>query len=413
MTTPEFFNVQPVNAALDRLFSQWMPRPHSETLATQQAGGRVLAAPTASPTDLPDFRRSTVDGYAVRAADTFGATGALPAYLTVTGMVAMGTASALSIGQGQAVEIFTGGMLPDGADAVVMVERAQPFGADEIEVLAPVAPGENVIQVGEDVRVGAVILPAGHRLRPQDIGGLLAVGITTVEVAARPRVGILSCGDELIPPEAIPQPGQIRDINAYMLAALVEGAGGDAQLMGIARDTLEDYLRLARAGFDAADVLVLTAGSSLSTRDLTRAVMEQLGAPGVLQHGLAVKPGKPTLIGLCAGKPVIGLPGNPVSALLVARQILLPILRRALGETSSRPPTIPATLAANIASTTGREDSVPVRLIERDGVLYAEPVFGKSNLIYTLVRADGLVYVPLNSNGLRAGTPVEVELFDT
>jgi molybdopterin molybdotransferase len=412
MTTPEFFNVQPVNAALDRLFSQWTPRPRSETLATQQAGGRVLVAPTASPTDLPDFRRSTVDGYAVRAADTFGASGSLPAYLTSVGAVAMGAASALSIDQGQAVEIFTGGMLPDGADAVVMVERAQPFGADEIEVLAPVAPGENVIQIGEDVRAGAVILPAGHRLRPQDIGGLLAVGVTTVEVAALPRVGILSCGDELIPPAATPQPGQIRDINAYMLAALVEAAGGQAWPLGIARDTLEDYLRRARAGFEAVDMLVLTAGSSVSTRDLTRAVINQLGEPGVLQHGLAVKPGKPTLIGLCAGKPVIGLPGNPVSALLVARQILLPILRRALGETRSRPPTIPATLAANIASTTGREDSVPVRLIERDGVLYAEPVFGKSNLIYTLVRADGLVYVPLNSNGLRAGTPVEVELFD-
>jgi molybdopterin molybdotransferase len=265
-----------------------------------------------------------------------------------------------------------------------------------------------VIQVGEDVGQGDVILPAGHRLRPQDIGGLLAVGIVSIEVAARPRVGILSCGDEIILPEETPAPGQIRDINAHTLAALVEAAGGDAMVLGIARDTLADTLPLAQRGFAACDVLVITAGSSVSARDLTREVVNRLGSPGVLQHGLAVRPGKPTILAVCDNKPVIGLPGNPVSALLVARQIVIPIIQRLLGETPRPQATIQATLTANIPSTTGRDDSVPVRLIAQDGAWLAEPVFGKSNLIYTLVNADGLVHVPLNSNGLKAGAVVEV-----
>jgi molybdopterin molybdotransferase len=303
-------------------------------------------------------------------------------------------------------------MLPEDADAVVMIERTQPLSANEIEVLAPVAPGENVVQIGEDVSSNQMILPAGHRLRPQDIGGLLAVGITSVEVVSAPSVGILSCGDELVPPEETPQPGQIRDINAYTLAALTAQHGGDPVLLGIARDTFEDYQARAQAGFKQVDILVLTAGSSVSTRDFTSAVINGLGKPGVLQHGLAVKPGKPTIVGLCDGKPVIGLPGNPVSALLVARQLLVSILQRALGEKPQPQTSIRATLSANIASTTGREDTLPVRLTERDGTWVAEPIFGKSNLIYTLVNADGLTHVPLDSNGLKAGTVVEVVLFD-
>ncbi|MCC7449812.1 MAG: molybdopterin molybdenumtransferase MoeA, partial [Anaerolineae bacterium] len=302
-------------------------------------------------------------------------------------------------------------MLPPGADAVVMVERTQSLGNNEIEVLAPVAPGENLVQIGEDVARGAEILSAGHRIRPQDIGGLLAVGILSIEVVVPPRIGILSCGDELVPPEDEPAPGQIRDINAYTLAGLIQNAGGNPVLLGMARDKLDDFMTRAHAGFKDVDILVMTAGSSVSVRDLTREVIGSLGKPGILQHGLAVKPGKPTIIAVCDGKPVIGLPGNPVSALLVARQIVVPIVKRALGETPRPIATVRATLASNIPSTTGRDDTVPVRLLERDSALIAEPVFGKSNLIYTLVAADGVVSVPLNSNGIKAGTVVEVVLF--
>lgn len=410
-TDSEFFKVLPVEEALARLFAQWHHRVMPESLDVRQASGRTLAEAVYSPCALPAFRRSTMDGYAVRAADTHGASQSLPAMLRVTGRVVMGEPAEMPIERGQAVEIHTGGMLPPDADAVVMVEKTQTFGENMIEVMSPVAPGENVVDVGEDMLRGDMILRAGQRVRPQDIGGLLAVGELRVIVAARPRIGVLSCGDELVAPEETPQPGQIRDINAYMLAALIEQVGGVPVLLGIARDTLDDYRTRAQSGLEGCDMLVLTAGSSVSSRDLTRTVIENLGAPGILQHGLAVKPGKPTILALCDGKPVIGLPGNPVSALLVARQIVCPIIRRWLGVAAEAPARIQAILSANIASTTGRLDTIPVRLIQNGDQLLAEPVFGKSNLIYTLIHADGLMDVPLNSGGLKAGTLVEVERF--
>jgi molybdopterin molybdotransferase len=408
----EFFNVQPVRAALDILFTHWIPQAHTEIIDSRHALGRVLAVAPLSPMDLPMFTRSTMDGYAVRAADTFGTSSSLPSYLTLIGQVMMGAEPTIEVRAGQAAEIHTGAMLPPGADAVVMVERTQVLNGHEIEVLSPVAPGENLVQIGEDVGQGQAILPKGHRLRPQDIGGLLSVGVTSVEVVVPPRVGILSSGDELVTPDDMPAPGQIRDINAHVLSALVQQAGGESSLVGIVRDNLEDFLPRAQTAYSNVDILVMTAGSSVSARDLTAEIINRLGNPGVLQHGLAVKPGKPTILGVCDGKPVIGLPGNPVSALLVARQIIVPILKRALGETPRPSAMLYATLIGNIASTTGREDSVPVRLSKRDGAWYAEPVFGKSNLIFTLVNADGVAHIPLNSNGFRAGSTVEVSLFD-
>lgn len=403
-----FFTVKSVADALDLLRRETPTLARHERLSVADSAGRVVAGEPRSPIELPAFRRSAMDGYAVRAADTFGASDSLPAYLTRVGEVRMGEQPSVVVAPGQAVEVATGAMLPEGADAVVMVERTQPFGTDQIEVLAPVAPGEHVVQIGEDVELGAAILPVGRRLRPQDLGGLLAVGITSVDVVARPRVHILSCGDELVTPDDTPGLGQIRDINAAMLAALFTAAGAEASTHGIARDTFDDTLAKAQAAFAEADLLVISAGSSVSSRDLTSAVIARLGAPGILQHGLAVKPGKPTILAVCDGRPVIGLPGNPVSALLVARQIVVPLIAHLLGAQPEWPSSVRATLTHNVPSTTGREDTVPVRLRSRDGRLEAEPVFGKSNLIYTLIRSDGLIVVPLNSNGLRAGVEVEV-----
>lgn len=408
-TTHEFFTVKTVQQALDDLLPLITHFPPGETLPTAQARGRIIAEAPRAPLDLPEFARSSMDGYAVRAADTFGATPSLPAYLKVAGVVPMGARPDLRVQSGHAAEIYTGAMLPEGADAVVMIERTQAIGDGEIEVMAPVAPGENVVQIGEDVAAGDAILPRGQRIRPQDIGGLLAVGITQVTVSAQPRVALLSSGDELVPPDMTPTPGQIRDINAYVLAAMFEERGAQASIHGIAADTFDDLYAKARAALDAADMLVLSAGSSVSVRDLTREVINRLGAPGLIQHGLAVKPGKPTILAVCDGKPVIGLPGNPVSAALVARQLVLPVIDHLQAALPVRLPSIRATLTQNIASTTGREDSVPVRVITNaDGTFSAEPVFGKSNLIFTLIQADGLVTVPLNSNGLRAGTEVTV-----
>jgi molybdopterin molybdotransferase len=352
-----------------------------------------------------------MDGFAVRAADTFGASPSLPAYLTQVGSVAMGAVPELSVETGQTVEIQTGGMLPEGADAVVMVERTHCLSGNEIEVLAPVAPGENLVERGEDVPQGEVILPAGHRIRPQDLGGLLAVGTLEVEVAVLPRISILSCGDELVPPEATPAPGQIRDINSYTLKALLEEAGAEVTLLGIVRDNLDEFFRLAHSGLAQSDMLVMTAGSSVSTRDLTRQVIQRLGSPGILQHGLAIKPGKPTIIAVCDNKPVVGLPGNPVSALLVARCIVVPVVKRFLGEATALLSFVRATLSSNIPSASGREDFVPVRFLQLDGKVVAEPVFGKSNLIFTLANANGLVHVPLDATGLKSGTEINVTLF--
>jgi molybdopterin molybdotransferase len=248
-------------------------------------------------------------------------------------------------------------------------------------------------------------------MRPQDIGGLMALGITKVTVAARPRVAIVSTGDELVTPEATPGSGQVRDINTYTIAGIISEAGAIPVPGGIVRDEYESLLAAARDALGDADALVISAGSSVSTRDLTAEVVNQLGSPGVVVHGLALKPGKPTILGVCSGKPVLGLPGNPVSAMVVAGVLLTPLLRHMQGISDSPPPrSVTARLMRNVASAPGREDYLPVRLIDRDGEVWAQPVFGKSNLIYTLVKAHGKIQVPLNSNGLHEGEWVTVEL---
>jgi molybdopterin molybdotransferase len=408
---PEFFTVLPPDQALERLRAHLSPLP-AEILPLSEALGRALGQPIIAPEPLPAFPRSTVDGYAVRAADTFGATEGLPAYLRVIGEVPMGQAAGFTVGAGQAALIHTGGALPEGADAVVMLERTQRLDAETIEVLRPVAPGENVLAVGEDIQEGEVAFPASHRLRPQDLGALAALGMARVPVARRPRVAILGSGDEIVPPDQRPQPGQVRDVNTFSLIGLIRQHGGEPLACGIAPDRLEILEGMAREAFEAADVLVFTAGSSVSTRDLTATVIERLGPPGILAHGLAIRPGKPTLVAFCAGKPVLGLPGNPVSAFVVARMLLVPLLYLLQGVEPPPPRRQPARLTHNIPSAPGRIDWVPVRLIPQADGLWAEPVFGKSNLIFTLARSDGLVMVPLDLNGLQAGDPVDVWLWE-
>lgn len=408
---PELFQVVTVAEANARLRTHIAPLPRRELIPLHEALDRVLAEELRSPVDLPAFPRSTVDGFAVRAADTHGASESLPAYLTLCGEAPMGRAPEFTVGPGQAALIHTGGMLPSGSDSVVMVENTQHLDATTIEVVRPVAVGENVIPVGEDVSRGDALFPRGHRLRPQDLGGLAGVGIVRVPVVARPRVAILASGDEVVPADADVAPGQVRDINSYTIAALVRRAGGEPVLCGIAPDDPAILDRMARAALEDADLLVLSAGSSVSARDYTVGVIEALGAPGVLVHGVAIHPGKPTIIAVAGERPVFGLPGNPVSAIIAFGLFVAPALRRLQGAPEADPPTVQAVLTLNIASKPGREDFVPVRLERRDGVLHADPVFGKSNLIYTLAHADGLVRVPLDLSGLYAGSPVEVTLF--
>lgn len=411
---PEFFNVLPPEQALQILLDR-LPAAGAggaEHITIGEALDRITSEGVYASEDLPAFPRSTMDGFPLRAADTFGATEGLPAYFNVAGEVPMGQPARVALTTGQAATCHTGGMLADNADAVVMVENTQAVDANTIEVVRPVAPGENVLQVGEDVREGELLLPAGHRLRPQDLGGLTALGITGLTVARRPRVAILSMGDEVVAPEDRPSPGQIRDINSYTIAAMVQQSGGIPVCLGIVRDDFTEQLTAARRGLAESDLLVLSAGSSVSVRDLTAEIIDRLGAPGVLVHGLSLRPGKPAVVGLVDGKPTFGLPGNPVSAMIVFDLLVRPVIYRLSGCTKlPEPTTTSACLSQDIASASGREDYVPVRLITENGERAAQPVFGKSNLIYTLIRADGLVRVPLDRAGLYAGEQVVVRMF--
>lgn len=408
---PEFLTLTPPADALATLLGALPGALPAENVALAEALGRVTAAPVIAPHPLPAFARSTVDGFAVRAADTFGASDAQPAYLKQAGEVPMGAAPGFVLGRAACALIHTGGMLPAGADAVVMVEYTQPSRADEVEILRAAALGENIIQPGEDVAAGELVIPAGTRLRAAELGGLAALGIVSPLVSRRPRVAILSSGDEVIPAEQQPQPGQVRDVNAYTLSALVTETGGLPVNYGIIRDDLAVLQAAAAQALAESDVLVITAGSSASTRDLTAQVVNSLGKPGVLVHGVNVRPGKPTILGVCAGKAVIGLPGNPVSALVIARLFVAPVIEKLSGLAADCPrPTLAARLALNVPSSAGREDWVPVRVSGAAGSYTATPVFGKSNLIFTLARAHGLVRIPANATGLEEGALVEVTL---
>jgi molybdopterin molybdotransferase len=404
--TREFFAVRTVGDAL----AEFRParRTAVETVALAHARGRVPAAAVASPGALPGFARATVDGYAVRAADTYGASDGLPAYLRVTGAVRMGAAAGVTVEPGTAAEIPTGGALPGGADAVVMVEYTQVPTPGTVEVTRPAAPGEGLVRSDDDVAAGAVLVPAGRPLRPQDLGVLAAAGIVELGVRVRPHVGIVSTGDEVIAPSETPRPGQVRDATAHALAALVADAGAEPELYGIAPDDPEALATLLARAVADCDMAVVSAGSSVGARDATAEVIAGLGPPGVLCHGLAIKPGKPTLLAECGDVPVIGLPGNPLSALVVFRLVGVPVLRLLGGCTDPPPePVVPATLDREVRSATGRLDVVQVRLA--DG--RAEPLFAPSALLSTLAAADGYVVVPEQDSGLYAGTAVDVTLY--
>lgn len=408
----ELFNVLTPRDAFAKLEPYLRGPLAVERIRTEDALGRVLADDLRSPGSLPTFRRSTMDGFAVRADDTFGASEGLPAYLTIIDEVLMGRPALRSPKLGEAVRIATGGMLPDGADAVVMVEHTQDVDATTIEVLRPVAPGEHVIQVGEDVASGDLLISTGHLLRPQDIGGLLALGIVEVAVSQKIRVGIISGGDEIVSPDEAPGPGQIRDINSYTIAALVERAGHTPVRLGIVPDVYEQLEQASRDGLPLVDVLILSAGSSVSTRDMTAQVIAALGTPGVLVHGVSLKPGKPTILAMIDDKPVFGLPGNPVSCMVTFDLFVAPTLHRLAGRTDAEHrQSAAARLTRNVASAPGREDYFQVRMEQRPDGLWAEPVFGKSNLIYTLVKSDGMVRIDLDNSGLMEGQWVQVILF--
>ncbi len=405
-TGREFFTVRAVSEAL----AEFRPGHITpvETVSLGDAYGRVPDGEIVAGEALPGFDRSSVDGYAVRAADTFGSSESIPGYLRVTGAVRMGAAVSHAVGSGVAVAIPTGGMLPAGADAVVMIEHTAEATADTIEVVRPVAPGENVVRFDEDAAAGAALVHRGRPLRAQDVALLAAAGVVEVAVHAAPRVTILATGDEVMPPDtASLSPGQVRDALSVSVGALVREAGGVLAPGAIVPDDDVALREALTAAVGAGDVVVICAGSSVGMRDQTAGAVAALPNAETWCHGLAIKPGKPTLLAHSGGVPIIGLPGNPRSALVVFRLIGMPVVRRVGGWTAEpRVGTIRSTLARDLPSAAGRLDLVQVRL--SDDARLAEPIFGSSALLSVLTAADGYVIVPEDANGLSAGEPVEV-----
>lgn len=406
-TGREFFVARTVAQAL----AEFRPghRTASERVALDDASGRVPVAEVLADQALPGFDRSSVDGYAVRAQDTFGSSDAIPAYLTVAGSVAMGAAADLRLAAHTAVAIPTGGALPAGADAVVMIEYTQEAISGTIEVVRPVAPGEGIVRHDEDIAPGQPALLPGRPLRAQDVAMLAALGVTEVEVHARPRVAILATGDEVVAPDHGPlQPGQVRDALSSSVGALVRESGGQPGRSRIIPDDREALHSALQQALADSDMVVICAGSSVGGRDETAAAVAALPGASIWCHGLAIKPGKPTLLADSDGIPIIGLPGNPRSALVVFRLLGMPLVRRAGGWTQEpRSGSAPCRLTRDLPSAAGRLDVVQVRVHDDQ----AEPIFGPSALLSVLTEADGYLIVPEDANGLSAGELVEVSFY--
>jgi molybdopterin molybdotransferase len=387
-----------------RFAEAWTPSYGVEEIATPDALGRVLAQAILSPEDLPPFRRALMDGFACRAADIVWA----PTRLKVVDDIQMGTQATVPLAQGEAARIPTGGMLPEGADVVVPVEQTVPE-EGRVLIRTGLAAGRHLIERGEDVRAGEALLSEGHRLRPPDLGALMGLGILRIPVYRLPRVGILSTGDEVVPSEETPPFGKIRDLNSYALAAGVQALGALPHRYGIVADDAETLYNAARAALAESDLLLFNGGTSVGPKDVVAAVIDRLGRPGVLVHGVDIRPGKPTVFALCDGKPVFGLPGQPVSALNTFDQFVAPVLRRML-KVPEAPPTVRARLTEAIRSADGREDHVRVTLARDGDAWQATPLPGVSAMITTMTRAHGITVIPAGEPGFSAADEVEVRL---
>jgi molybdopterin molybdotransferase len=412
LTDSLFKDILPLEQAL-ALVNQTFSQPKdscTELVNLTQAVGRVLADRVVSPSNLPGFRRSTVDGFALRAEDTYGATEAKPAWLRVIGEVKMGQIPGFALSPGETALISTGGAMPQGADAVVMVEYTFQELKDEVEVQRPVAVGENVIEADADTREGEEVFAPGLVLRPEHIGLLCGLGIEAIEVRLRLRAVVFSTGDEVVAPGNSVNPGQVRDINGPMLVAALSRDGCQASYGGILPDSLDEVTGALVEALAASDIILISGGSSVGQRDHTAAAINSLGPPGVLVHGIGIKPGKPTIIGMSSGGcPIIGMPGNPTSAQVVYTVIIRQLLHRLqTGRPAPPPATLKAEFTRSLQGSSGRWEYVRVRLEQRDGRTLAIPLLGESGLISTLAYADGLVALSPTVKGIEAGTMVEV-----
>ena len=384
-----------------------------ESVPLDRVFGRILGRDVVSPENLPGFPRSSMDGYAVRAKDTFGATESLPAFLDVSGEVLMGSVPTMKVAAGQAVRISTGGMLPEGADGVVMIEYCHALDEKTIEVSRTISPQENVIQFDDDIKKGDLVLEKGRLLRPQELGAMAGLGLQEVSVYRKPKVAIISTGDEVIPLNEIPEPGQVRDINTYTLSAFCVQKGAEPLPLGLCGDNFDKLRAMVDKGLREADSIWISGGSSVGTRDLTVKVFESFDPMEILVHGISISPGKPTIIARAGSRAIFGLPGHTASAMVVAEVFLTPFLAKLAGKAhpfADDRPLVQARLSRNIESASGRDDYIRVRLQKDDKGWTADPVFGKSGLISTLVEADGLVRIDRNTEGLYQDQVVGVRI---
>lgn len=383
----------------------------SEEVRITEALGRVLSADVYSLHPVPDFRRSTVDGYAVRAKDTQGASESLPAFLEVVEEVVMGQEAKAKIISGQCAYVPTGGMVPEGADAMVMVEYSEPFDEDHIAVYDAVSPGRNVVGIGEDILGNKVLLSKGTVIRAQEIGALSSAGILEVGVYREMRLTIVSTGDELVEASANLSMGQIRDVNTNALEALAKKHGFVVVRSIVLRDEEAHLKKTVKEAMKDSDMVIVSGGSSQGKKDVTAKVMDELGNPGVFTHGIALKPGKPTIGGYDkeTATILIGLPGHPVAAMMVFELFGVWILEELTGKKKRKE--IIAAMETNVPSAPGKATCQLIELIESSDGYLARPIFGKSGLITTLTRADGYTMIEVNKEGLKPGELVKVHLF--
>lgn len=394
----------PIEDATALLLDAAIPIERTERVSLHDAANRVLAAAIVSSVDVPPFDRAAMDGYAVIAEDTFGAGRFDPRVLRCVETVYTGAAPSRAVRRGECMEIATGAPLPDGADAVVMVEETERAGETDVRVFTPVYPRQHVGRRGSDIRADQDVLAAGTALTASRLGALAAIGRADVEVYARPIVAIVSTGNEIVEPGLPLQPGQIHDINRFTLAAIVGTHGGQPRHQRAAGDTLPALLEALDAAA-GADLIVFSGGSSVGERDLILDALQQAGE--VIFHGIAVKPGKPTILGTVGGKPVLGMPGNPTSCLSNAYVLVVPMLRRMARLPEYTPQTIRLPLARRIVSTTGRHQIYTVRVANGS----AEPAFKGSGDITSMAHADGYIEIPAQTDLVEAGETVTVTLF--
>jgi molybdopterin molybdotransferase len=412
VTDREFFKVTSLGTVLE--LARIFPCVAEEILSLDECLGRILSRDIVSPINLPEFNRATMDGYAVQARSTFGASDSMPALFRIVGAVEMGEVPTVSVQPGEAVRIATGGMLPDGADSVVMIEHTQALDEHTLEVFKSAAPLQHVIEIGEDFGTEEQILAKGSRIRPQEMGVLAALGQAHVAVYKQPTVAIVSSGDEIVPIEQTPSLSQLRDVNAHTLSGLIRLSGGIPLYLGIARDNFDELYGFCKDALAQTDMVLISGGSSVGSRDFTIDVIEALPGAEILVHGVSISPGKPTILASSEQKPIWGLPGQVTSTMVVFHVMVRPVLEKMGGlseDRLAREHEVSAVLSRNLASVQGREDYVRVRLVRQENQTYAEPILGKSGLIHTMVKADGLIKIDMNSEGLDKGTPVRVVLF--